>query len=102
MVLLMAVPLLVLARYSLNIYSPTELMIEAVTLRNYANAVMDPYYRAVLGTTLWVAALCTAIALAMGFPAAYALARMSGRWKSVLVLVTIFPGGGRCWAIAAR
>jgi putative spermidine/putrescine transport system permease protein len=91
MALLMVAPMLVLARYSLNVYSPTELMTEALTPANYVAAVMDPYYRGVMGTTLWVAALCTAIALAMGFPAAYALARMTGRWKSVLVLVTVFP-----------
>ncbi len=88
---LMVVPLLVLARYSLNVYSPTELMIEAVTPRNYVAAVTDPYYRGVMGTTLWVSALCTGLALLAGFPAAYALARMRGRWKSVLVLVTVFP-----------
>ena len=87
----MVTPLLVLARYSLNIYSPTELMIEAVTPANYVAAVRDPYYRAVMGTTLWVAALSTAIALAGGFPAGYALARMRGRWKSALVLLTVFP-----------
>ncbi len=89
--LLMVAPLLVLARYSLNVYSPTELMIEAVTARNYVSAVTDPYYRGVMGTTLWVAGLCTVLALLAGFPAAYALARMRGRWKSVLVLVTVFP-----------
>ena len=66
-------------------------MIEAVTGQNYLAAVTDPYYRGVMGTTLWVAGLCTAIALVAGFPAAYALARMRGRWKSVLVLVTVFP-----------
>ena len=90
-ILLMVVPLLVLARYSLNIYSPTELMTEAFTPGNYVAAVADPYYRAVMGTTLWVSGLCTAIALLAGFPAAYVLARMRGRWKSVLVLVTVFP-----------
>lgn len=88
---LMVAPLLLLARYSLNIYSPTELMIEALTPANYWAAVRDPYYRGVMGTTLWVAAVCTGIALLGGFPAGYALARMRGRWKSVLVLVTVFP-----------
>ena len=88
---LMVAPLLLLARYSLNIYSPTELMIEALSPRNYWAAITDPYYRGVMGTTLWVAAVCTTIALLAGFPAAYALARMRGRWKSVLVLLTVFP-----------
>ena len=88
---LMVVPLLVLARYSLNVYSPTELMVAALTGRNYVAAVADPYYRAVMGTTLWVSALCTAVALVAGFPAGYALARLRGRAKSMLVLLTVFP-----------
>ena len=88
---LMVEPLLLLARYSLNVYSPTELMISAVTGQNYLTAVADPYYRAIMATTLRIAALCTGIALVAGFPAAYALARMQGRWKSALVLLTVFP-----------
>jgi len=88
---LMVAPLLVLARYSLNIFSPTELMIAAVTPENYRLAVADPYYRGIMGTTLQVAALCTGLSLVAAFPAAYALARMTGRWKSVLVLLTVFP-----------
>jgi len=88
---LMVGPLLLLARYSLNVYSPTELMISAVTGQNYLTAVADPYYRAIMATTLRIAALCTGIALVAGFPAAYALARMQGRWKSALVLLTVFP-----------
>lgn len=83
--------LLLLARYSLNIYSPTELMIAAVTARNYTEAVADPYYRTIMATTLQISALCTGIALLAGFPAAYALARMQGRWKSAMVLLTVFP-----------
>jgi len=38
-----------------------------------------------------MAFLCTAIALAAGFPAAYVLARMGGRWKAWLTLATVFP-----------
>ena len=88
---LMVGPLLLLARYSLNVYSPTELMIAAATPENYVAAVGDPYYRGIMATTLQVAALCTGIALLAGFPAAYTLARMQGRWKSALVLLTVFP-----------
>ena len=35
--------------------------------------------------------LCTLLSLAAGFPAGYALARMSRPWKSWLTLLTIFP-----------
>jgi putative spermidine/putrescine transport system permease protein len=89
--LMMVAPMALLFRYSLNIYSPTDLMVEAFTARNYLAAVTDPYYRDVLATTLQTAFLSTLIALAAGFPAAYVLARMQGRWKSTLTLVTIFP-----------
>jgi putative spermidine/putrescine transport system permease protein len=88
---MLVAPMLLLARYSLNRYSPTELMVEAFSPDNYINAVADPYYREVLGTTLWVALVCTLLALAMGFPAGYVLARLRGRWKSWLTLMTVFP-----------
>ncbi len=88
---IMVAPMILLFRYSLNQYSPTDLMIEAVTAANYLKAVTDPYYRDVLGQTLWVAGLSTLLALALGFPAAYALARMGGRWKAWLTLLTVFP-----------
>src|SRR5450631_1064341 len=87
---MMVAPLLLLFRYSLNLYSPTELMIEAFTGANYVSAVTDGYYREVMATTLRVAFISTLIALAAGFPAGYALARMQGRWKSWLTLVTVF------------
>ncbi len=88
---MMLAPMVLLFRYSLNLYSPTELMIEAVTGANYLSAVTDSYYRDVMATTLRVAFISTLIALAAGFPAGYALARMQGRWKAWLTLVTVFP-----------
>jgi putative spermidine/putrescine transport system permease protein len=87
----MVAPMVLLFRYSLNLYSPTELMIRAVTAVNYVAAVDDPYYRTVLAVTLRTALLCTVIALVAGFPAAYVLARMGGRWKIWLTLLTVFP-----------
>jgi putative spermidine/putrescine transport system permease protein len=88
---LMVGPMLLLARISLNEYSPTQLMIEAFTAANYLRALADPYYRDVLGTTLAVAGGCTLLALLIGFPPAYALARMQSRWKSLVVILTLFP-----------
>ena len=88
---MMVAPMVLLFRYSLNLYSPTDLMIEAVTARNYIAALTDPYYRDVMITTLRTAMVATVIALAAGFPAAYVLARMQGRWKSWLTLLTVFP-----------
>ena len=84
-------PMVLLARISLNQYSPTQLMIEAATPQNYINAVADPYYRGVMATTLVMAFLCTALTLALAFPAAYRLARMESRWKSLATVLTLIP-----------
>jgi putative spermidine/putrescine transport system permease protein len=83
--------MVLLARISLNQYSATQLMIEATTAQNYLNAVADPYYRGVMATTLTVALLCTALTLALAFPAAYRLARMESRWKSLVTVLTLIP-----------
>ncbi|HWX50600.1 MAG TPA: ABC transporter permease [Roseomonas sp.] len=90
-VLLMVAPMLFLARISLNHFSPTELMVEAMSAENYLRAVQDPYYRAVLLTTLAVALGCTLLCLVLGFPTAYWLARMQSRWKSLATILILFP-----------
>jgi putative spermidine/putrescine transport system permease protein len=91
MVAILIAPLVLLLRYSLNIYSPTELMIEALSLSNYVTAIADPYYQGIMVATLGVALFCTFGAIALGFPAAYTLARMGAPWKSWLTLLTFFP-----------
>ncbi len=87
----MLAPMAVLARYSLNRFSPTELMITALTGRNYLSVLVDPYYRRVLVSTLAMAFGCTLVTLLLGLPAGYVLARLSGRAKTGLLLATIFP-----------
>ncbi|MDQ1078148.1 ABC transporter permease [Pseudoroseomonas cervicalis] len=88
---LLVAPMLLLARISLNRFSPTELMVEATSAENYLRAIQDPYYQQVLLSTLGVALGCTLLALAIGFPAAYWLARMESRWKSLATILVLFP-----------
>src|SRR3954467_10843683 len=59
-------PLLLLIRFSVNRYDPTELMIETVTGANYLRFVTDPFYLKVMRTTLGVAAASTVICLVLG------------------------------------
>jgi putative spermidine/putrescine transport system permease protein len=87
----LGVPLLILARYSLNRFVPGQLMVEALTAENYLRFVADPYYRNVLLTTVEIALLSTAISVAFAFPVAYFLARTQSRWKSLLVMLVVFP-----------
>ncbi|MXP62092.1 ABC transporter permease [Roseomonas sp. M0104] len=90
-VALMVAPMLLLARISLNQFSPTEMMVEAMSAENYLRAVQDPYYRSVLLTTMAVALGCTLLCLVLGFPTAYWLARMQSRWKSLATILILFP-----------
>ena len=85
------VPLLILARYSLNRYDPRKMMVEATTLDNYVKFFSDPYYLGILATTLRVAALTTLACLLLGMPLAYMLARTQSRFKNVLVMLVVLP-----------
>ncbi|WP_407170522.1 ABC transporter permease [Bradyrhizobium sp. ORS 111] len=84
-------PMALMFRISLNKFSPTQLMIEAFTFNNYLQAAADPYYQEVILTTLGMALLCTALTLVIAFPAAYWLGRLESRWKSLVVIATLFP-----------
>lgn len=88
---LLAVPMAYLGRISLNHYSATEMMVQAFTAENYVRAIADPYYQNILTTTLGIAFLCTLLTIMLGFPAAYWLARMESRWKSMMTILTLFP-----------
>lgn len=83
-------PLALLLRYSLNHYDHYD-MIEAFTLENYVAVFSDYFYRDVLLRTVEVAAVSTAITVVLGFPVAYFIARAPNRWKSLLIILTVFP-----------
>jgi putative spermidine/putrescine transport system permease protein len=87
----LALPLLLLFRYSLNRFVPGQFMVEALTLENYVKCVTDPYYATVLKTTLLMAAGVTLTCLFAGFPAALYLARTTVKWKAILILAVILP-----------
>jgi putative spermidine/putrescine transport system permease protein len=84
-------PMILMFRISLNRFSPTELMIQAFSFDNYARAAADPYYQEIILTTLGIALLCTALTLIIAYPAAYWVGRLQSRWKSLVVIATLFP-----------
>ena len=85
------VPLVMMLRYSFNQYDPVQMMKAGFTLENYVKFFSDRYYRAVFADTFMVAALCTVLALVLGFPVAYFLARTRTRHKSLLIILLVFP-----------
>jgi putative spermidine/putrescine transport system permease protein len=91
MLVMLLLPLLILARYSLNQFDPTQLMIDAVTPRNYLRFFADPFYWAVLVVTFRVSVIVTLGCLAIGLPMGWRLARTQSRWKSVFVILIVVP-----------
>jgi putative spermidine/putrescine transport system permease protein len=87
----LAMPLLLLFRYSLNRFVPGQFMVEALTLDNYVKCITDPYYFTVLKTTLLMAIGVTLACLVAGFPPALFLARTTSRFKAILILAVILP-----------
>jgi putative spermidine/putrescine transport system permease protein len=85
------VPIAILFRYSLNRFDPANYMVEAVTAENYVKFFTDPYYLDILARTVRVSLLSTLICLVMGFPLAYWLARMTSRFKNLMVILVVLP-----------
>ena len=87
----MVAPLALLARYSLNRFDPTQLMVTALTLQNYTRFVSDAFFLSVLGTTIRVSVIVTASCLILCIPMAWRLARTESRWKSASVMAIVLP-----------
>ncbi len=60
------------------------------TLENFERAI-DPLYLSILWQSALVAGAATAIALLIGYPAAYAIARAGPRWQPVLLVLVMLP-----------
>ena len=85
-------PLAILFRYSLNDFvAAKKLMVEAVTVANYVRFFTDPYYTAILWTTVRISVTVTAVCLVLAFPLAYVVARTQSRFKHLLIISIVLP-----------
>jgi putative spermidine/putrescine transport system permease protein len=60
-----------------------------LTLANYVRVLTDAFYLGSLWTTVWLSLVAMLLALLMGFPTAYVLARTRSRWISVLIVLLL-------------
>ena len=58
---------------------------------NYLYLFEDSLYLRAFANSLQVAALSTALALVIGYPLAYAIARADARWRAILLMLVILP-----------
>jgi len=60
------------------------------SLDNFARA-WQPTYRKVLISSLEIAAAATLIALLIGYPVAYAIAKLPARWRTIALVLVVVP-----------
>jgi putative spermidine/putrescine transport system permease protein len=89
-VLFLVLPLLFLVRVSLYPPGPAAPLSGGPSIDSYL-ALGDTYLAGILLRTLRVAALVTLGCLLLGYPLAIALARASGPWRTVQLLLVISP-----------
>jgi len=88
--LFMTIPLLIIASYTVFTRGRFGGVQAEFTLDNFAKA-LEPTYLAVLGNSLLIATVTTVLALALGYPTAYAIARLPRRWRTVALVLVVLP-----------
>lgn len=84
-------PMIWLARLSLDRTEEGGVLIPAVTLANYTHFVQDPFYLAILGRTLGLGIGVSLITLVCSYPIALFLFRTRSRWRGLMTVLTISP-----------
>ncbi|WP_033338530.1 ABC transporter permease [Catenuloplanes japonicus] len=60
-------------------------------LSRFGEMITDPYELRIIGRTVTLGLIVTALCVGLGFPIAYLLARSQGRWGGILLALAIFP-----------
>jgi spermidine/putrescine transport system permease protein len=88
--LFMSLPLLLILVYSFLNRGRFGGIVWEFTFENYARA-FEPVYLKVFTTSIVIAGVTTVLALALGYPTAYAITRLSPRWRTVALVLVVLP-----------
>ena len=85
------IPILSLLRISFYSYVEMGVFDPGFNLENYVKFLTDPFYLQVIWYTMKSALAVTMICLIFGYPVAYYISCMTGKWKMFLLLLLIIP-----------
>jgi len=87
---LFLVPMAFIVAYSLLDRGRFGGMVPVISLDDFGRA-LEPVYLRVLGTSLAIAGITTLLALLIGYPTAWAIARLPKRWRLVVLILVVLP-----------
>ncbi len=88
--LFMTVPLLIVASYAFLERGRFGGVQGEFSLDAFSKA-LDSVYLSILGNSVVIAGITTVLALLLGYPAAYAIARLPRRWRTVALVLVVLP-----------
>jgi putative spermidine/putrescine transport system permease protein len=91
MVLTFLLPMLWLARLSLDRSTNGGVLIPALSAGDYTRFFRDPFYRQILLRTFGLGITVTALTLLASYPLALFLFRTRSRWRAALGVLTVSP-----------
>jgi putative spermidine/putrescine transport system permease protein len=91
LLLAFVLPVVVMLPLSFREYIPGQGIGSAYTVEHYTKLLTDEYYLEIIGRTLGLGFVVTALTLVIGYPLAVLLARASPRWRPWLTLLVVFP-----------
>ena len=88
--LFMAIPLVIVATYAFLKRGRFGGVQMQFSLDAFGKA-LDSTYLSILGNSVLIAAVTTVLALLLGYPAAYAIARLPRQWRTVALVLVVLP-----------
>jgi len=86
----MSIPLLLIFVYSFFTRGRFGGIVWEFTFDNYAR-LFEPVYLKVFGTSIVIAGATTILAIALGYPTAYAITRLPTKWRTVALVLVVLP-----------
>ncbi len=88
--LFMAIPMGFILSYAFLEKAPYGGVRLSFSLDSFTRA-LEPVYVSVLENTLLIASITTLLALVIGYPVAYAIAKLPPKWRTVAVILVVLP-----------
>jgi putative spermidine/putrescine transport system permease protein len=85
------IPIVLILRLSFFGFSPTGGIVPVAGLGNYVKVFTDPYYVGIFVRTVRISLLVTALTVLLGYPEAYYLTGIRGRFKALVLVAVLSP-----------